>query len=86
MVSLPTNVVQLDVNQERENLERALAGLIDRGAVEIEWLEEATLQALLRKLQGGPFHVFHYIGHGAYDSRAGDGVLLLEDRVTARAT
>ncbi len=79
MVSSPEDAVALDVQRERENLEQALAGLIARDAVEITWLEDATLEALLRILQGGPFHVFHYIGHGAYDAQSRDGVLLLED-------
>ena len=79
MVSSPDDAVELDTERERANLQRALSGLVERGAVEIDWLEEATLQALLRKLQRGPFHVFHYVGHGAYDAQAKDGVLLLED-------
>lgn len=90
VVSSPEDAVELDGERERENLEQALRGLVERGAVEIEWLEDATLPALLRTLEGGPFHVFHYIGHGAYDAQAEDGVLLLEDarnrarRVTGR--
>jgi hypothetical protein len=90
VVSSPDDAVELDGARERENLEQALHGLVQRGAVEIEWLEDATLNELLRTLERGPFHVFHYIGHGAYDTQAEDGVLLLEDaanrarRVTGR--
>jgi CHAT domain len=78
MVSSPTDAPQLDVAREKEKLEGGLRRLIDAGAIEIRWLEEATLRALLRELRWQP-HVFHYIGHGAYDEQAGDGVLLLED-------
>jgi CHAT domain len=79
MVSSPEGAVQLDVQQEREKLEQALARLTERGAVEITWLDKATLTSLLRALQGGPFHVFHFIGHGEYDKHKKDGILLLED-------
>jgi hypothetical protein len=78
MVSAPEDAPPLDAVRERERLEEALNGLIERGAVEITWLENATLQALLRTLQTGPFHIFHYIGHGVYEPER-DGFLLLED-------
>lgn len=90
MVSAPRDAVALDVLQERRNLEQAVAELTHANAVEITWLEQATLLALLDKLQTGQYHVFHYIGHGGYDEQADDGMLLLEDqnglghRVTGR--
>ena len=45
----------------------------------VERLEQATLPALQRRLRRGEYHIFHFIGHGAFDERAQDGVLLLED-------
>ena len=60
----------LDVAQERTKLEESLAELVGRGAVEIDWLEQATLQALQRQLRHDDYHVFHYIGHGGYDRGA----------------
>ena len=79
MVSSPTNAPALDVERERHNLDEALMRLADMGAVEITWLEDASLRGLQRALRRGPYHVFHYIGHGAYDHQIEDGVLLLED-------
>jgi hypothetical protein len=79
MVSSPTDVVELDVATEKQRLEAALEGPIRRGEVEVVWLENATLSALHDALEADDFHVFHYIGHGAYDEQAGDGVLILED-------
>jgi len=79
MVSSPRDAVELDVAAERERLTRALSGLHERGAVEVTWLENGTLPALLRELERGPFHVFHFIGHGEFDAQAGNGMLLLED-------
>jgi hypothetical protein len=79
MISSPTDAAPLDAQRERANLERALGGLVDTGHVELHWLEEATLSALLHELRTEAFHVFHYIGHGMYDHDVEDGVLLLED-------
>jgi hypothetical protein len=79
MVSSPSDVAVLDVERERLKLEHALGGLVAAKAVEIDWLEVATLRELMRRLQSRTYHIFHYIGHGAYDPNLEDGVLLLED-------
>ena len=74
MVSSPTDYDALDVDHERENVEQALANLVDRGLVELHWLEDATLRGLRRLLmQGDEFHVFHYVGHAHFDEQAGSG-------------
>lgn len=79
LVSSPADVQKLDVARERAKLEEALSEATARGAAEIRWVERATLSELLRALRRDDYHVFHYIGHGAYDSTIGDGVLLFED-------
>ena len=79
MVSSPTDVVELDVATEQRRLEAALEGPVRRGEIQITWLENATLAALHEALEADDFHIFHYIGHGAYDEQAGDGTLILED-------
>src|SRR5262245_65960670 len=84
MVSSPSDLEPLDVEQERTKLEDSLAGLAGLGAVKIDWLETATLQALLRRLRQDDFHVFHFIGHGGYDQARDDGVLAFEDSTGRR--
>ena len=79
MISAPSDAVVLDIEHEKRLLEEALSDLVASGGVEITWLEDATLRALQRELRRGPYHVFHFIGHGGYDHTAEDGVLLLED-------
>jgi hypothetical protein len=79
MVSSPEDAPPLDVPRERRNLEQAVRGLERAHAVETTWLEQATLLALLNKLQDRDYHVFHYIGHGGFDKDADTGVLLLEN-------
>jgi streptogramin lyase len=80
MASAPQGFPGLDVNDERQKLARALEPLTSRGAVELEWLDSATLSELDRRV-GSPdeLHVIHYIGHGAYDDRTQGGILVLED-------
>lgn len=75
----PKGFPRLDVEQECERLEAALQPLIERGSVTIERLRPATADELHRKLRLGTYHVFHFIGHGTYDTARDDGVLLLED-------
>ena len=79
IVSSPSDYEQLDVERERDNLERSLSALRAQGEVELEWLERPTLPALLRKLRDKTFHAIHYIGHGAYGAVSGRGALVFED-------
>ncbi len=79
MASCPVDRDALDVEREWDNLQQALQPLVERGAVAVERLERATLRALRRQLRRGQYHVFHFIGHGAYDEARQDGTLLLED-------
>jgi sRNA-binding protein len=93
MISSPHDpgFVELDVEQEWTKLHGVLDRLEQAGLVELERLETATLGALRQHLRRGDWHVFHFIGHGGFDSHAQDGVLLLEDQagggrlVTAQA-
>ncbi|MGZ4306826.1 MAG: CHAT domain-containing protein [Solirubrobacteraceae bacterium] len=79
VVSSPADYEQLDVERERDNLQRALSSLTGAGAVELHWLERPTLGGLLKALQTDTFHALHYIGHGSYDRDSERGVLLFED-------
>jgi len=79
LVSAPSDAEPIDGEQERSKLEAALAPLIARGAIKVDWLEEASLRALQHQVRKADYHVFHYIGHGGDDQDADDGVLLFED-------
>ena len=80
MISRASDLPDLDVETERRQLEGALRPLTRRGRIEVHWTQAATLESLLRKLRAGDFHVFHFIGHGAYDEARGDGLLLLQGK------
>jgi len=79
MISSPTDYPNLDVEHEWSRLNEALAGLVGNGQVRLERLREARLSALQRKLRGGEYHVLHFIGHGGFDPRTQEGVLVLQD-------
>lgn len=79
MISSPTDVVQLDVEQEWRKLKSAVADLEQRQQLHLERLENATLDALQQRLRRGDYHIFHFIGHGGFDPSSNDGLLMFED-------
>ncbi len=79
MIANPTDVAALDVEEEWQKVQTALAPLAARGLVELTRLEAATLPALQRQLRQGRYHIFHFVGHGGVHPRTGEQVLSLED-------
>jgi WD40 repeat protein len=83
MIASPDGQPSLDVTHEQRRLEDALEPLRASGRVELEWLERQTWDALYRELRPGrgPWHVFHFIGHGGLDADAGEseGMIALAD-------
>ena len=69
----------LNVEEEWRKVQGALAVLETRGLVQVTRLEAATLSALQRQLRREQYHIFHFVGHGGFDSQTQSGVLLLED-------
>ena len=82
VVSSPKDFVQLDVRQEVEKIRNALRDLVKRKQIEIDFLQHPTQSNLLQKLRYGNYHILHFVGHGGYDARSQDGVLVLEDDAT----
>ena len=79
MISSPSDYPRLNVEQEWTKLHDALSDLEKRGLLTLERLEDATLASLQQRLRRGEYHIFHFIGHGGFDQRLQDGVLILED-------
>jgi hypothetical protein len=79
LVATPSDLPKLDVDHERERIELALAGLVEHGRVELEWLEETTWEALMRALLTGTWHIFHFVGHGGFDPEHDEGFIALTD-------
>jgi hypothetical protein len=79
MVANPADAIPLDVEREKARLEDAIRRLQKTGRVELAWLEGQTWRDLQAAMQGGPWHIFHFIGHAIPDEAGGQSVLLLAD-------
>jgi hypothetical protein len=79
MVVSPTDLPQLNVEYERRLVEEALKILRTKGLVELTWLEEQTWSALQEAMWGGPWHIFHFVGHGDFDRNSGEGRVAFSD-------
>ncbi|MFC9335943.1 CHAT domain-containing protein [Arthrobacter sp. NPDC057009] len=80
MASSPSDFEPLDALAEWNKIRQALDGLQQEGLVQLDRVPVGSLADLRRNLMTGQYHVFHFIGHGRYDSEGQDGVLALEDR------
>ncbi len=85
IVSSPTDLDTLPVDEEKARLEQALEPLIKSGRLRLTWLEKATTPALQDALRRR-VHVVHYIGHGDYDAEKQEGELLFEDESPVKAS
>jgi len=79
VVASPDGLGPLDVGEERARVEQALAGVIDRGLVELQWCDPATRRSLRVCLGDGVFHILHFVGHSDFDAN-GDGSFYLLDK------
>lgn len=77
MVARPGDQHALDAGEEQLRLQAALTGLRRDGLVELEWVAGQTYSDLEDALEKGPWHVFHFVGHGGYDRMADEGTLAL---------
>lgn len=90
MVASPRGLPELDVRSEKERLSQPLEKLQQAGLIELHWLEGQTWRDLQRAMRQGPWHVFHFIGHGGFDAQRDEGFFALSgedgERVDLRAT
>lgn len=69
----PTGYPPLDLERERQNLEKAWKGPIVP-------LRKTDREEIHRTFRETPTHVLHYMGHGTFDRATGEGTLLLEGK------
>jgi tetratricopeptide (TPR) repeat protein len=79
MVASPRDLAPLDVEREKQRMGKAIKDLYARDQVDLTWLEGQTWRDLQRVMRGGPWHVFHFIGHGGFDKTADEGLIALAD-------
>jgi tetratricopeptide (TPR) repeat protein len=79
MVTSPLGLDPLDVEHEKRLVEEAIRGLREGGLLELTWLEGQTWRHLQRAMRRGPWHVFHFVGHGGFDAATEEGALALSN-------
>ncbi len=67
--------LDLDVVGEKRRVEEAIAKCKEQ--IDLEWIDNCTYQTLQRKLLE-PYHILHFVGHGAFTAE-GEAILLLND-------
>jgi len=85
MVACPSDLPQLDVAQEKRRVEEAIGKLQARGLVTLSWLEGQTWRELQETMRRDTWHVFHFIGHGGFDSKVDEGYIALVDEQHGKA-
>jgi hypothetical protein len=79
MISDPIDFPRLDFEAEKTKLEKALDPLINCKMLSLNFLRSANLEELQMILRKDKYHVFHFSGHGGFDSTLKKGVLVLKD-------
>ncbi|MFN8494026.1 MAG: SUMF1/EgtB/PvdO family nonheme iron enzyme [Caldilineaceae bacterium] len=79
MIASPTDLQPLDINLEKTRIARAIADLEAQGLVQWTWLPGQTWRDLQRALRRGPWHIFHFTGHGMFDTVRDEGMVALAD-------
>ena len=77
MAVSPYGLERINVAREKQRMDEAMAHL--RGLVEVTWFGGQTWRDLQAAMQRGPWHVFHFIGHGGFDPARGEGFIALAD-------
>jgi CHAT domain-containing protein len=77
MVARPGDQQALAVDDEQRRLRQAVAELERAGRVELGWVAGQTWRELRDAMRHGPWHIFHFIGHGGFDTTAEEGALAL---------
>jgi tetratricopeptide (TPR) repeat protein len=72
----PADGPALAVARERAHLEAAWKG--QEKKVEIVFLDRGGVEELREALLAAPFHILHFMGHGTFDARSGEGALFFE--------
>lgn len=72
----PNDTDTLNLDKEKERIEKALTKLVNRNRVKIEVLPNATRRELRRAFRKFDPHILHFSGHGTLN-KAGEGALLL---------
>lgn len=78
----PKRYAHLNIEEEWQRLENAVKNLKEAGEIRLTRLQNATFQDLQQELDKGKtkYHIFHFIGHGGFDRKSGEGTLIFENK------
>lgn len=79
MIASPANLPPIDVRAEQAVVEKSLRKLIEKGVVDLHWVEGQGWRDLRQRMRAEPWHVVHFMGHGAFDTTAREGVVYFAD-------
>jgi tetratricopeptide (TPR) repeat protein/CHAT domain-containing protein len=71
-----TGYAALDVTDERRKVDKAIHSLHERGEIDFQWVLGESHSDLFEAMYKGPWHVFHFVGHGGVDAQ-GEGYIVL---------
>ncbi|MCB9420172.1 MAG: CHAT domain-containing protein [Ardenticatenaceae bacterium] len=77
MAVSPRGLPPLDIDREKQRVDMAVRPLQASGIVQLTWLAGSTWRDLQRAMRAGPWHIFHFIGHGGFDRLADEGFIAL---------
>ncbi|UCH93309.1 MAG: SUMF1/EgtB/PvdO family nonheme iron enzyme [Candidatus Aminicenantes bacterium] len=77
MTACPSDLPSLDVEREKQRIEEAINSLEKKGLVDLTWLPGQNWRELQRAMRHGPWHIFHFIGHGGFDTDTDEGIICL---------
>jgi formylglycine-generating enzyme required for sulfatase activity len=77
VISNPSDFPPLNVEQEKGIIEQALRERVNQGLVQLRVLERGVVAEISQAMRDFRPHVFHFIGHGQFES--GEAHVVLED-------
>lgn len=79
MIASPDDSTPLDIEREKYILQKAFKDLEAKGLVTIRLLPSGTWRQLLEASWEDSWHIFHFIGHGGFNTKQDEGFIILED-------
>ena len=80
VIAKPSDEVPLDTDAEKNSITAALKPLTDQGVVHLTFIEgNNTWKKLMDALLPNRTHILHFIGHGTFDEKNNEGVLIMAD-------
>jgi len=80
VIAKPSDEDPLDTDLEKDSITAALKPLTDQGVVHLTFIEgNNTWKKLMDALLPNRTHILHFIGHGTFDEKNNEGVLIMAD-------